>query len=1262
MRFHLLFAAIIAMFSTCVIAGTNPSPTATVAPAVKSPKVDGIISSGEYDGCARLGSFAIFPTNQIAKDQSEVYVTYDDSNFYIAFRFYFTSGVPKATCVGVDGKLWEDDAVELFIQPDTTQWKYVQFMGNPTGAYLDQYSAGENQKDFNWNAPWNYKAHVTAGYWEGEVSIPYSALNTSKPAVGAMWGFNACRDQQLLPAVLSSWSIIRDYGFNNPISFGKLTFAPQSAITQFNLNSNKETRKIELTGNIVNNSESGKHITGYLETTREGSEAKRTEIDLNAGPGQTKAVSIQEVLDFGDYTIFYVLKDTDAIITSQTSYLSLPSPLVVHKYFFHDKIGLSLPADKLVGATSIRYIVLKNGDPVITVPHNLKPKSGEETLLDISKLSADKYSVTASVMKGAKLLFSANGEFEKPAKPEWWDSKIGISDKVLAPWTPLKRDNLMISCWGRTYVFDGMPVPSRIYSRGVKLLGQPVTLNASVNGKTVKWKSGAPKVTEETPARIVLKSTAKFGTITLNGSTTLEYDGFVRIDMSIKGRKTDTMDKLVMDIPMDKKTAELFFASTTESYLSPIWPYWKGGKNGLVKDKIITGPFSPSVWLGNNMQGLWWFTEGAKNWANKDDQRVISIVPQGNNVILRVAFVDYPIPLNKTLDLTFGLQATPVKTPAKPKKIWRGHLDYGTEQNVSIRSSNVGMLKYPAKGNINPDKGSVHIWTTIDFDPNVQVEPNIPRGMYNQSLFSLEFPNKNALGLYWNIDVRGMVSLVSQNGTYPVLNNFKADFKKGDKHLITLSWGDEVSVFVDGKLCSSMPYKGSLLDDIKDGIINLSGGFGISAIKITNLPYDGVSKITLAVDEHTLLYDTFSDMGDNTTTIAEKCSGASGGKLEGKYMATPRLIRFSSDSRPVTVFDDWKDQGFDIIHFHEHWTETEGYPKTVKHAAELKPIVDAVKRAGMRMMLYIGFQLGDNSPEWKLYKDEVRTEPWVEGQGWKREDHIGYGVSYAGRYSNFMLYNMRKLITDYGVNAFYFDGTIYPPADTNKWHGAGYIDRKGKLQPTWQVFAYRDFLKRVRTMASELDPTFWIDMHVSGGIFTPTASFGDTTLSGEQYAPLGEAVGRSLSAVVDPDDFRAEEVGTQYGFPLTFLAYFDYQSADALAFTHGNIPANEVSKKLGIDLSTAKWSPYWENSKTIKTPASTIRVSYYQTQKDGLILVATNYSKAAVDADITLDLTALGLSSNVTAHDVLSSEMMVSSGGVLKLHLEPWLVRFISVK
>ena len=75
-----------------------------------------------------------------------------------------------------------------------------------------------------------------------------------------------------------------------------------------------------------------------------------------------------------------------------------------------------------------------------------------------------------------------------------------------------------------------------------------------------------------------------------------------------------------------------------------------------------------------------------------------------------------------------------------------------------------------------------------------------------------------------------------------------------------------------------------------------------------------------------------------------------------------------------------------------------------------------------------------------------------------------------------------------------------------------------------------------------------------------------------------------------------------------------------------------------------------------------IRVSYYKTKKDGLVLVATNFGKTAADADIRLDLKALGLPAKTTARDLLSKEPVETNGGTLKLRLEPWLVRFVQVR
>ena len=58
----------------------------------------------------------------------------------------------------------------------------------------------------------------------------------------------------------------------------------------------------------------------------------------------------------------------------------------------------------------------------------------------------------------------------------WVGTKVGISQVVLDPWTPLEYDgNARISCWGRSYAFDG-PLLKEAVNRDRNILSGPITL------------------------------------------------------------------------------------------------------------------------------------------------------------------------------------------------------------------------------------------------------------------------------------------------------------------------------------------------------------------------------------------------------------------------------------------------------------------------------------------------------------------------------------------------------------------------------------------------------------------------------------------------------------------------------------------------------------------------------------------------------------------------------------------------------------------
>ena len=68
----------------------------------------------------------------------------------------------------------------------------------------------------------------------------------------------------------------------------------------------------------------------------------------------------------------------------------------------------------------------------------------------------------------------------------WVGSRAGISNEVLAPWTPIQVEtvgkDVLIRPWGRLYGFNSMPFPSKIETAGRSILSAPIRLIARADG------------------------------------------------------------------------------------------------------------------------------------------------------------------------------------------------------------------------------------------------------------------------------------------------------------------------------------------------------------------------------------------------------------------------------------------------------------------------------------------------------------------------------------------------------------------------------------------------------------------------------------------------------------------------------------------------------------------------------------------------------------------------------------------------------------
>ena len=190
--------------------------TAVVKRCAAAPTIDGDLSDACWKA-ARIGGVWIDPdTGKRAEPHPGVFICYDDKNLYVAFH----NPEPEmkniiADVTERDGNVWEDDSVELFLDPTAGKELYHQFIVNTNGVLYD----GEG-KDRDWDSKAVVKVKKTGDGWSAEFSIPLSDLGVVGSPKGQTWTANFCRNRLGEPEP-HRWSDTGDDEHNYE-AFGKL--------------------------------------------------------------------------------------------------------------------------------------------------------------------------------------------------------------------------------------------------------------------------------------------------------------------------------------------------------------------------------------------------------------------------------------------------------------------------------------------------------------------------------------------------------------------------------------------------------------------------------------------------------------------------------------------------------------------------------------------------------------------------------------------------------------------------------------------------------------------------------------------------------------------------------------------------------------------------------------------------------------------------------------------------------------------------------
>lgn len=120
--------------------------------------------------------------------------------------------------------LFENDAVELFLQVPGQQPAYFQVVANPEGGLADRKWLSVGQE-----LPWDAQGIEVEGaihfdYWTVKIKIPFRDLGVSTPQAGELWRANVCRTELPGDRNWNAWSSTGG-GYQQPDRFGLLRFS-----------------------------------------------------------------------------------------------------------------------------------------------------------------------------------------------------------------------------------------------------------------------------------------------------------------------------------------------------------------------------------------------------------------------------------------------------------------------------------------------------------------------------------------------------------------------------------------------------------------------------------------------------------------------------------------------------------------------------------------------------------------------------------------------------------------------------------------------------------------------------------------------------------------------------------------------------------------------------------------------------------------------------------------------------------------------------
>lgn len=397
---------------------------------------------------------------------------------------------------------------------------------------------------------------------------------------------------------------------------------------------------------------------GYRETPYAFGAIRDSKNDLLIGNGKNLTAGFAGKID----NVRFSHDVSPSCPAIQAKLTSIPSRGIVEA--LTSAMGMERPDFELTAHVNLN----RKSEPLSlrrTEPAGFRLKHAK-SVLDVKDLPPGNYTIFVTVKdREGNVLASTSEDFTKLGEFPWKVAHAGISDEVPPPWTPVSVEGTTVKCWGREYRFDaGNPFPVEIVSREKSILAGPITIRGTVENTPLHWSDYHLTMANKKDSEVTLKAGANSQFLALDAKSTIEFDGMMRIDLTLSPEKPVFAQNLRFEIPVRKEFARYFH------YVPK--PSGYGVKNaGFLPEDGWHAFFKPYLWLGDEDRGICWFAESFRDWLVDANFPAVEAVPEGDRVIIRVSFVNITRQISKPLKLTFGVQATPVRPRPAGWRGWR---------------------------------------------------------------------------------------------------------------------------------------------------------------------------------------------------------------------------------------------------------------------------------------------------------------------------------------------------------------------------------------------------------------------------------------------------------------------------------------------------------------------------------------------------------------------------------------------------------------